>query len=276
MDLATLSPKLTRNDAGIWSIEGATVRTLSFPEHGHEAAFRLEDESFWFQHRNECIFHALAKRPFEGPLLDVGGGNGAVSRALERHGLSTVVLEPGPEGANNARKRGLENVVCATLEDAAFDPATFGAAGVFDVIEHIEDDVGVLRAIHRVLRPSGVLCVTVPAFQWLWSAEDELAGHYRRYTLAQLRSVLREASFDVRYETYFFAPLTLPVFVMRGLRHRFGKRSAESVQGSAERDHEGSASGRLMELALKPEISMIRAGRTIPIGTSCLVVATKA
>jgi SAM-dependent methyltransferase len=276
VDLATLSPALSRNDEGIWVAAGDGSRTLSFPEDGHDACFRLEDDSFWFQHRNECIFAALEKTGAVGPLLDVGGGNGAVSASLAQRGLSAVVLEPGPEGARNARKRGLDDVVCATLDEAAFAPGSFGAAGAFDVIEHVEDDVGLLRSIHRVLRPRGVLCVTVPAFQGLWSAEDEHAGHYRRYTLSQLRATLARASFDVDYATYFFAPLTLPVLVVRGLRHRIGKRSAASIDESAARDHDRSpATRRMMRVVLGPEVAMIRRRLTIPFGTSCLVVATK-
>ncbi len=278
MELGRLSLKLAKDPSGIWTVAngvGKNRPTLSFPEHGHGACFDLEDRSFWFEHRNACIFEALVKHPFEGPLLDIGGGNGAVSKGLEQRGLATVLLEPGPEGARNARRRGLENVVCATLDEAAFEPASFGAAGLFDVIEHVEDDVGLLGSTHRALAPGGVLCVTVPAHPWLWSDEDELAGHFRRYTLAHLRRVLEQASFDVHYETHFFAPLTLPIFVARTLRHRLFRRSTATIeQGAAEQHVPSPVARRIVESVLAPEVQMIRGGRRIPFGTSCLVVAT--
>jgi SAM-dependent methyltransferase len=277
VDLTSISKRLTRGESGIWTpaptAQGASA-PISFPEAGYNACFELEDSSFWFAHRNEVISTALAQHRFEGPFLDVGGGNGAVSRRLDADGLETVMLEPGPEGATNARTRGLQIVVCTTLDEAGFEPASFGGAGLFDVIEHVEDDEGLLRSVRRVLRPGGVLAVTVPAYEWLWSTEDEVAGHHRRYTRRRLRRVLERASFDVRYATYFFAPLTVPIFFARSMRYRLGRRSSEEVWSASEGQHKPNAAARkAVELLLAPELRRIRAGRLIPFGTSCLAIA---
>lgn len=276
IDLSRLSPALACGDDGIWRTRNGVHETLSFPDDGHEACFRLEDTSFWFAHRNACIAAALAGHAIDGPFLDVGGGNGAVSKALEKHGLHTVLLEPGPDGAHNARQRGLRSVVNATLQDARFADGTFAAAGAFDVIEHIADDEAILREVHRVLRPAGVLCVTVPAYRWLWSSEDDLAGHHRRYTLERLAKVLERCSFEVKFQTYFFAPLTLPVFLMRSLPHRLLRRSHEQVNENIAGQHAPSpVARRVMEGLLAPELARIKRGRAIPVGTSCLAVAVK-
>ena len=274
MDLARLG--LVRDPAGVWRPASARAHVLSFPSDGHGACFEIEDDSFWFAHRNACILAALARHPFDGPLLDIGGGNGAVSAALERHALATVLLEPGEDGAHNARRRGLANVVCATLEDLALAPGTFGAAGLFDVAEHVADDAALLREVHRVLRPGGVLCTTVPAYRWLWSAEDDLAGHHRRYTSTEWRATLERAGFAVRYATYIFAALAAPVFVLRSLPYRLLRRSNDEVARGAARQHVPSPLvRRAMDAVLAPELHAIRAGRTIPIGTSCLAVAIR-
>ncbi len=280
MDLSTFSSQLERDPSGIWRpIAKNRDATISFPENGHASCFEIENDSFWFLHRNEAISLALARYRFEGPFLDVGGGNGAVSRRLQTDGITTVVLEPGQEGASNARTTGLDNVVCATLEQAAFEPGSFGGAGLFDVIEHVEDDVGLLDAVRDVLRPGGVLAVTVPAYEWLWSAEDELAGHHRRYTLRQLRHVLETSGFAVRYETYFFAPLTVPLFFARSLRYRLSSKrtAAAEIETNAAAQHTpGGASRKAMEAMLAPELTRIAKGATIPFGTSCLAIATVA
>jgi len=276
IDLETSSHALRRDPrSGIWTPKEDTgAEVLSFPETGHAACFAIEDASFWFEHRNECILEALRRASFEGRFLDAGGGNGVVSKALERAGHSTVMLEPGPEGAANARARGLPNVVCATVEKAGFEAGSFEGAGLFDVIEHVEDDLALLSATRRVLVADGLVCVTVPAFEWLWSAEDELAGHYRRYTREGLDAVLRRAGFTPLYSTYFFAPLTMPFFLLRSLPHRFLERRPSAVEEGAARQHTPNAlTRRAVDLLLSPERRRIAAGKGIPFGTSCLAVA---
>lgn len=277
IDLARLSTALHHDPDGIWRARNASEEKRSFPDQAHEQLFRFEDESFWFAHRNACIAAALGRYRIDGPMLDVGGGNGAVGLALQKHGLDTVLLEPGPEGALNACRRGLRSVVNATLEDARFADGTFAAAGAFDVVEHIADDEPILREVHRVLRPGGVLCVTVPAYRWLWSSEDDFAGHHRRYTLPRLTKVLERCGFKVAFQTYFFAPLTVPVFLLRSIPHRLHRRSDSAIADNATKQHMPSpAVRRVMDSLLAPEVLRIKRGRAIPFGTSCLAVAVKA
>jgi SAM-dependent methyltransferase len=266
---------LVRGDAGIWTVGDATAK-VSFPEHHYDACFAVEDRSFWLQHRNACLVAALRHHPFDGVFLDVGGGNGAVSKALVEHGFETVLLEPGPDGARNARTRGITNVVCATLEQAAFEDGAFGAAGLFDVIEHVEDDEAILRQAHRAIRPGGIVCVTVPAYSWLWSAEDELAGHYRRYTTTSLVRLLERVGFHPVYSTYFFAALTAPMFLLRTLPHRLWKRAPEAVErGAAEQHTPSGTSRRAIDRVLAGERRRLEQGKSMAFGTSCLAIARR-
>jgi SAM-dependent methyltransferase len=270
VDLGRLG-SLAQDAAGIWRPRASQTSPLSFPADGHDACFALEDSSFWFAHRNACITAALERAQVTGPLLDIGGGNGAVSQALERARIETVLLEPGDAGARNAHRRGLRNVACTTLEDAGFTDGSFAAAGLFDVAEHVSDDTALFRETRRVLRPRGILCVTVPAYRWLWSDEDDVAGHHRRYTLATLCAALD--GFAIRYQTYLFSPLVVPVLVARSLRRG---RSQAAVEHGAETQHRTSpVVRRLVDAALAPELRAIRAGLRVPFGTSCLAVAEK-
>lgn len=276
-DVGAASSALERDPSGIWRARAAGASAVSFPETGHAACLEIEDASFWFSHRNACIGAALARAGARGPFLDVGAGNGFVSRSLAAQGLEPVALEPGEEGATNARRRGLASVVCAKLEDARFEAGTFRSAGAFDVVEHVADDVGLLREIRRVLGTGGVLGVTVPAHAWLWSAEDDLAGHHRRYSLGSLRETLARAGFEVSYASYFFAPLVGPLFVARSVPFRLrrgARRSTTELEAHAAAQHVPSANVRRVAAGiLAPEVALVAAGRVIPFGTSCLAVA---
>jgi len=277
MDISRLGRGLAKDNDGIWRPANTRSHALSFPATGHGVCYQIEDESFWFAHRSACITSALARAHVGGPFLDVGGGNGAVSKALERaNGLDVVLIEPGAEGARGARRRGIPHVICATLEELDIAPSSFGSAGLFDVAEHVADDRALFRQVHRVLQPGGLLCVTVPAYSWLWSAEDELAEHHRRYTLAGLMDALAGSGFSLRYATYLFAAFTVPVFLLRSVPHKMVRRSKDQVEHRAAEQHRSSALvRRIIDAALAPELAAVRAGRRIPFGTSCLAVAEK-
>ena len=78
---------------GYWIAERNSV--LSYPAEGNDLCYSLEDDSFWFRHRNELIVETLRQFPPPGTLFDVGGGNGYVATGLERAGFPTVLVEAG-------------------------------------------------------------------------------------------------------------------------------------------------------------------------------------
>jgi hypothetical protein len=72
-----------------------------------------------------------------------------------------------------------------------------------DVLEHVEDDVGLLTRFREALRPGGCLLATVPAYEFLWSGEDFVSQHFRRYTWSSLRACLRRAGYQPQWCSYF-------------------------------------------------------------------------
>jgi len=88
----------------------------------------------------------------------------------------------------------------------------FDAIGVFDVLEHIEEDEKVLDQLYKAIKPSGVLLLTVPQHPWLWSASDEYACHVRRYTHSEVRNKILNAGFKIIRSTSFVTSL-LPAMV---------------------------------------------------------------
>ncbi len=270
-DLAQLATNLSRDPAGLWVERAPADSSLSYPDDGNAVCAQIEDRSFWFRHRNRCILAALSRHPPAGTLFDIGGGNGAVARELVRHGIDTVLVEPGRVGAENAHRAGLPDVVCATLEGAGFRDRSLPGVGLFDVIEHMERDGDFLDQIRRLLIPGGHLYITVPAYQAIWSTEDDRAGHFRRYTRRALSRLLREHGFTVAYATYFFWLLPAPIFLLRSLPSRFGLRG--SGDDRAVREHSASRGASAVEHLLAWEPAAIARGRRIPAGGSILAVA---
>jgi SAM-dependent methyltransferase len=263
---------------GIWHAAGSEA--ISYPEEGNKACFEVEDRSFWFRHRNSCIVEMVRNFPPEGkgPIFDVGGGNGFVAKGLMDSGWDVVLVEPGSAGARNAKKRGLPHVICATTLSAGFQSGTLPAIGVFDVVEHIEDDLSFLQHLNDLLLPGGVLYLTVPAFQSLWSQEDIDAGHFRRYSLKQMEKKLIQAGFEVAYSTYIFQWLVVPVGLFRVLPYRVGlsgknKKDSDKVQ----RDHvlKDGLFSKMFRNLLQREHGVIEAKSRLPFGGSCMVAVSK-
>src|SRR5690606_33025674 len=96
--------------------------------------------------------------------------------------------------------------------------AGFHLVGLFDVLEHTPDDLQVLRDLHSLLEPGGVLLLTVPAGKALWSYFDEISHHYRRYEIAELEERLRQTGFELELVTHCMAVLYPLVRLVRGLR----------------------------------------------------------
>lgn len=261
---------LTRDKLGIW--RSANVTDLSYPEDGNAGCFALEADSFWFTHRNDCISALVRRFPPNGAILDIGGGNGFVSKRLLDDGHTAVVLEPGPVGARNAKtRRGLPHVICATLEDIGPSRGIFAAAGMFDVLEHIADDHALLTRTHNLLPSGGLVYITVPAFTCLWSGSDTTAGHYRRYTLKSLTALL-SLKFDILYCSYMFQALLPPVLLLRALPYRLmGKKRGGLLP--AAREHGAKGSTRLIRFFLRRELRRIAGGGAMRWGTSLLAAA---
>ncbi len=255
---------------GIW--QPTSVSLVSYPEDGNETCLQVEDGSYWFAHRNRCIIETMRNFPPQGTVYDIGGGNGFVALGMQGAGHDVVLVEPG-SGARNAIRRGVKKVIWATLSDSGLRAQSMPAASAFDVVEHIEDDVGFLSEIKNALEPGGRLYCTVPAWNSLWSDEDIQAGHFRRYTKDSLTKTMEKAGMEVEYVTGMFTWLVLPVLALRVLPYR--------VCGSRKRDLSTVRSDHKLPTFLNGivgsvhdwELSRIRASRMVFPCTSLLCVA---
>jgi SAM-dependent methyltransferase len=275
IDLATISRNLEQSSDGQWRCKSCSP--VSYPEWGNEACFQVEDSSFWFRHRNACILEALRQYPPAGTVFDVGGGNGFVAKAMQDAGFDVVLVEPGATGARNAQRRRIRSVVCASLAEAGFVAASFPAVGLFDVVEHIENDHGFLEMIRNYLSPQGRVYITVPAYPALWSHEDIDAGHYRRYRKPDLQELLQKAGFAVEFVTGLFQFLPPAILVARVLPYRMGiakPAGAHAPNGKMREQHEvrNPLIGRILEQIEQREITQIRTRQETNFGGSWLAI----
>jgi hypothetical protein len=254
------------------------MNSLSYPAAGHVACASVDEGSFWYRHRNRCLIAALRAFPPDEPLFDIGGGNGVVAIALQQAGWRVALVEPIVEGAHRARHRGVARVICASLEESGLRDRSLPSAGLFDVLEHIHDDVAFLTRLHALLVKNARLYLTVPAFARLWSSHDEIVGHVRRYDAKTLSRLVEACGFRVEHVSYLFSPLPFAILARRVVPERLsGRLRAARLIATERRIREHlshrSWAGKALETLLRYETWSIRRKRAVPFGSSVLLVA---
>lgn len=183
----------------------------------------MEDVHWWFVARRNILLEVLnkyvgANGPGTRRILDVGCGTGTMLTYLARFGNAEGV-DIDTEAIEYCRARGLKQVSQSAADSLPFADDTFDLVTALDVVEHIDDDLGVLREVRRVLRPGGQLLLTVPAYRFLWGRQDEINLHKRRYVAREVRERLQAAGFAVRRLSYMNAILFPAIAAIRLVRH---------------------------------------------------------
>jgi SAM-dependent methyltransferase len=172
-------------------------------------------EHFWYSGRSRFILRAFESQTAKlwGErrglhAIDLGGGSGGWLRYLHEHDSERfeelVLADSSPKVLELA-----STVIPAGVECSRIDlnqlpwEGRWDVTFLFDVLEHVEDDVGALRQVCKVMRPGGLLLVTVPALRFFWSVNDVIAHHYRRYSRADLGRLAQKTGLELRMSRYF-------------------------------------------------------------------------
>lgn len=201
----------------------------------YEEMARIEDLHWWFRGRRAISRDVLSRVPLpeRAAILDAGCGTGGNLEMLAHYGR-VFALEMHDAARAHAEHRGVVPVAEGWLpENIPFPGQSFDLVTMFDVLEHIEDDAGSLRALHARLNAGGHLLLTVPAFPFLWSLHDEAHHHKRRYRMKPLKKLVEDAGFEVEFASHINYWLFPPIAIIRltdRLLAKLGKKPGKASE----------------------------------------------
>ncbi|MCG9584140.1 class I SAM-dependent methyltransferase [Vibrio tubiashii] len=195
-----------------------------------KSLYKHEQKHFWFLARKEFISkqveHLFTKN---SKIIEIGSGTGSVTKSLMECGFSNVsVGDMHLSGLKYAKSYGIENCYQFDLLRCPFRNE-FEVVCMFDVLEHIHDTDKALQGVSRMLKDKGSVVLTLPAHNWLWSRDDTIAGHKKRYTKKQIEKELIKNGFEVITSQYFFSAI-VPLLLLRRFLKPDNKKPVRSTE----------------------------------------------
>lgn len=242
----------------------------SYKESHYKLLNDVEKDHFWFGHRADVIVWFLRKHfPEARKLLEVGCGTGAVLAHIKRShdSIDAYGMDCFHSALRLTRDRRMKVfLVQGDIMSLPFRPE-FDVVCAFDVLEHMENDLGALKQMHGALREDGGIILTVPQHRFLWSGVDRFACHVRRYSWRDLRNVLNEAGFSGLKGTSLFTFL----FPMLALSRFYkGRRTLKEPELAIH-----PITNAFLKKICAMENSYLRKGIEFPFGGTRLAIAWK-
>jgi SAM-dependent methyltransferase len=245
-------------------------------EYEHQERYYRLGKTYWWLAGKYRIIADVVRRRFKpgrpaARVLDLGCGPGNLLDFLSPYG-STYGSDFSADALRFCAGRGFARLFRADFHFLPVRADSFDLVTCIDVLEHLEDDRRAIGELHRILRPGGMLVVSVPAFQFLWGDHDTLYGHHRRYTTGEVRERLTAAGFEMVKLTYFEPLFVVPLWLYRNLKKLF-------VRGDAIAQRDDFIQlfpplNRLLTQLIAAERFPIRYG-SFPFGVTILAVAVK-
>lgn len=238
----------------------------------YEQIYEHEYRHWWYRNRRMLIADILHHYhvPQGVHIADVGCGTGLLIKDLSVLGYKNIVgFDNSPIAVEFCKKRDISGIFLSGVERISATSASFDVVLLLDVLEHVRDEDLAISEIRRILKPDGILIVTVPAFKFLWGINDILSQHHRRYTLTALRKLfLRNDEFVALHATYFNAFLFLPTVLFRLAAHIFPISEKDEVNL---RMNKNSLMNAFFYTIFACERKLLRF-ISFPFGTSCLLI----
>ncbi len=245
--------------------------TQDYPEDGAAASAEVDTTHFWYAARNRFIQQVLLSlkpQEIKGKFAEFGCGNGYVMNAIEKAGWDVVGIDMHLQGLKIAQQRTGGTLICSRMEKVRF-AQPLDAVGMFDLIEHLEDDLSAIRHAVAQLRQGGYLLITVPALQALWSKFDLVVGHKRRYDKNQLRRLIEISGLRILQLNYLFFFAVFPIWLQRLLTRSDNNSVANYVHPPI------SILNNIFKWFSDIELKFMRHNISLPLGTSLIAVAQR-
>ncbi len=195
-----------------------TNAILSEAEHTH----------WWYQARRAITERVFwEKLPAKNlKILSVGCGTGAELEHIQQFG-NVVGVDIDPQVVSFCRAKGFE-VIEADILSTQLPPESFDVVVAMDVLEHIQEDYKALERLVYAVKKGGLLLITVPALECLWSSFDEEGDfpHVRRYTKKSLTDLIRSQSLQIKKLSYYNSFLFPIAYLMRKSNKSFASQMA--------------------------------------------------
>ncbi len=184
-------------------------------------AFNIANETdydfWWYNGRRSLFLNFLKKYTFSNSkIVDLGCSAGINLKMLKKNGYKKFIgVDNNLTAISLCKKEGFTNVKRADLCNLPFKNSSIDFVLATDVIEHIKDDFKAVSEIKRILASGNRAIITVPAFNFLWSRDDDIAQHKRRYTKKVLLNLLQKNGFKIEEIFYFNYILFIPIIITR-------------------------------------------------------------
>lgn len=191
----------------------------------YEELYRVEETYWWFRARRSIVLDLLKRyAPDKADLniVDVGCGCGYTIYEFSKYYKNIIGVEFGKEAVKFCEKRGIEVIQGEFPSGVDLKDESFDVVLILDVLEHVHDDKGFLEKGAAILKPGGIIIVTVPAYPFLWTHRDEYHEHVRRYTKKGFRKLFNDLPLKKIAFSYFNFFLFLPITISRLLSKVLG------------------------------------------------------
>lgn len=233
----------------------------------------LEDSHWWFLAKRELTV-TLIKKYFKpgakAKALEIGCAVGRFLQELSAFGAVSGI-DISSYGIEACRRKGFSDTYQEDVLKMHFASGTFDLVCALDVLEHIQDDSGALVQAHRVLKPGGMLLLTVPANKFIWGPHDLASSHKRRYCARELKDKLIRAGFRIERMTHFVSLLSPLIFIYRFAHRCFTEPGKPEATFAI---FPGPINRFLLSI-LRAENRFIARGFDLPFGVSLLCAAVK-